>query len=105
MRPWVWVTSHAALQRHSTMAWLSQRLATLGVETAADLALLNTADLVPDLEAETGVPGWVSEPILAGLPRLWRFQGGTYSCTVSCGSRTVLLEPVSMSHNVMGRLS
>jgi len=74
--------------------WLATRLATLGVETAADLALLDNADLVPDLERETGIPNWVSEPLLKAFPRLWNYQGGLYSCTLQPGARSVQLEPV-----------
>lgn len=76
-------------------AWLAQRLATLGVESAADLALIETNDLLPELEAETGIPGWVADPILESFPREWRNQGGIYSCTVLPESRTVQLEPIN----------
>ena len=75
-------------------AWLAHRLATLGVDTAADLSLIDNADLIPDLEAETGVPEWVSIPLLDSFPRTVRHQGGTYTCTVSCGTRTVQIEPL-----------
>jgi ATP-dependent RNA helicase HrpB len=74
--------------------WLASRLTTLGVETTADLALIDSADLLPDLEAETGVPAWVSEPLLKGFPRVWSNQGGKYACKVSPESRTVQLEPL-----------
>jgi ATP-dependent RNA helicase HrpB len=73
--------------------WLAQRLAELGVETCEDLALVDTADLLPDLAKETGIPDWESKPILQSLPRLFRYQGGTYSCTVFSRTKTVLLEP------------
>ncbi len=76
-------------------AWLAQRLATLGVETAADLALVDTSDLLPNLEAETGIPKWVADPILEAFPRVWSHEGGTYSCTVLPESRTVQLEPLN----------
>lgn len=75
-------------------AWLAQRLATLGVESAADLALVETNDLLPNLESETGIPDWVAEPILKAFPRVWSHQGGTYSCTVLHESRTVQMEPL-----------
>ena len=74
--------------------WLIQRLADLGVETCEDLELIETTDLVPDLALETGIPDWESKPILEALPRLFHYQGGTYSCTVSSRTKTVLLEPV-----------
>lgn len=74
--------------------WLAQRLAELGVETCQDLELVETADLLPDLASETGIPDWESKPILESLPRLFHYQGGTYSCTVSSRTRTVLLEPI-----------
>lgn len=74
--------------------WLATRLTTLGVESAADLSLIESADLLPDLEAETGVPEWVSAPFLAGFPRVWSYDGGSYGCQVSPGSRTVQLEPL-----------
>ena len=76
-------------------AWLAQRLATLGVESAADLALLDTTDLLPCLESETGIPAWVADPILEAFPRVWSNQGGTYSCTVLHESRTVQMEPIN----------
>lgn len=75
-------------------AWLTQRLATLGVEAAEDLALLDATDLVPDLEAVTGVPAWVAAPILKAFPRVWTHEGGQYACTVRPTSRTVELEPI-----------
>ena len=75
-------------------AWLVGRLATLGVESAEDLELVEKSDLLPDLEAETGVPGWVSEPLLEAFPRVWNHGGGTYSCTVLPESRTVQMEPL-----------
>jgi ATP-dependent helicase HrpB len=74
--------------------WLTQRLATLGVEAAADLALLDADDLVPDLEAATGVPAWIAAPVLKAFPRVWLHEGGQYSCTVRPASRTVELEPI-----------
>ncbi|MDB4512236.1 hypothetical protein N9060_02100, partial [Arenicella sp.] len=75
-------------------AWLAQRLATLGVESAADLPLVDTGDLLPNLESETGIPKWVADPILNAFPRVWSYEGGTYSCTVLHESRTVQLEPL-----------
>lgn len=74
--------------------WLGQRLADLGVETCEDLELVETTDLLPDLALETGIPDWESKPILQSLPRFFHYQGGTYSCTVSSRTKTVLLEPV-----------
>ena len=74
--------------------WLTQRLATLGVETSADLALIGRDDLVPNLETETGIPSWESEQVLKDFPRIWSHQGGRYSCTVLPGSRRVHLEPL-----------
>jgi ATP-dependent helicase HrpB len=75
-------------------AWLTQRLATLGVAAAEDLALLDAKDLVPDLEAVTGVPAWVAAPILKAFPRVWTHEGGQYACTVRPVSKTVELEPI-----------
>lgn len=75
-------------------AWLAQRLATLGVAAAEDLALLDAADLVPDLAAATGVPAWIAEPIVKAFPRVWTHEGGQYACTVLAASRTVELEPI-----------
>lgn len=75
-------------------AWLTQRIATLGVESAADLALLDADDLLPDLEAETGVPEWVAEPLVKAFPRVWMHEGGQYACTVLPTSKTVELEPI-----------
>ncbi|MEO6594805.1 MAG: helicase-related protein [Planctomycetota bacterium] len=74
--------------------WLTQRIATLGVESAADLALLDAADLLPDLEAETGVPAWIAAPLVKAFPRVWMHQGGEYSCSVRHTSRTVEMEPL-----------
>lgn len=75
-------------------AWLATKLATLGVEIAADLSLLEPSDLLPDLEAVTGVPSWAAEPLLNEFPRVWVYRGGRYSCTVQHAQRTVLLEPL-----------
>lgn len=74
--------------------WLTQRIATLGVESPADLALLDAPDLLPDLEAETGVPAWVAAPIVKAFPRVWMHQGGQYSCSVRPTARTVELGPL-----------
>jgi ATP-dependent helicase HrpB len=76
------------------VTWLTQRFATLGLESAADLALLDADDLVPDLEAVTGVPAWLAAPIVKAFPRVWMHEGGQYSCTVRHASRTVELEPL-----------
>ena len=73
--------------------WLAARLATLGVERAADLELLEVDDLVPDLADQTGVPSWVFQPLLDDFPRIWTHQGSTYTCTVQPASQRVLLEP------------
>ncbi len=73
--------------------WLAGRLATLGVETAADLELLESVDLLPELEEMTGVPSWAAEPVLREFPRTWTYHGGVYSCTLLHGQRTVRLEP------------
>ena len=75
-------------------AWLAQRLATLGVAAADDLALLDTDDLVPDLEVETGVPAWIAAPLVRAFPRVWMHQDGRYACTVRPALRTVELEPI-----------
>ncbi|MFK7742535.1 MAG: helicase-related protein [Planctomycetota bacterium] len=75
-------------------SWLAQRLAALGVESCSDLSLLEGADLVPDLEQETGVQDWESEPLQKAFPRVWVHQGGRYSCTVFPASRRVHLEPL-----------
>jgi ATP-dependent helicase HrpB len=74
--------------------WLTQRIATLGVESPADLALLDAADLLPDLERETGVPAWISAPIVRAFPRVWTHQGGQYVCSVRHAARTVEMEPL-----------
>jgi len=75
--------------------WLTQRVATLGVTSSSDLALIEASDLVPDLEFETGVPAWVAAPILKAFPRIWSYGGGEYSCTVEPTVRTVVLEPIN----------
>ena len=74
--------------------WLMQRIATLGLETSADLSLIERDDLVPNLETETGIPSWEIEQVLKDFPRVWSYQGGLYSCTVLPGSRRVHLEPL-----------
>jgi ATP-dependent helicase HrpB len=74
-------------------AWLAQRLGTLGVESTADLALIDAADFLPDIEAETGIPPWASEPVLRSFPRLWSYDGGTYAFAVAETPRTVQLTP------------
>lgn len=96
-----WQDEPVAEQRKSSApaptdaaAWLTQRLATLGVEVAEDLALLDAKDLVPDLEAVTGVPAWIAAPILKAFPRVWMHEGGQYACTVRPVSKTVELEPI-----------
>jgi hypothetical protein len=91
------LAEHTAIpvpQPDDDVAWLTQRLATLGVETCADLALIDRDDLVPQLESATGVPSWEIEQVLKHFPRVWSHQGGLYSCTVLPGSRRVHLEPL-----------
>ncbi|MGK0302623.1 MAG: ATP-dependent helicase HrpB [Planctomycetota bacterium] len=74
--------------------WLTQRIATLGVEISADLQLIERDDLVPNLETETGIPSWEFEQVLKHFPRVWTHQGGRYSCAVRPESRRVHLEPL-----------
>lgn len=73
--------------------WLAARIALLGVERASDLALLEADDLTPELAAVTGIPDWVTSPIVDDFPRLWTYQGATYTCDVSPSSGKVTLEP------------
>ncbi|MEO0479206.1 MAG: helicase-related protein [Planctomycetota bacterium] len=75
-------------------AWLATRLQTLGVESTADLSLLEPSDLLPDLEALTGIAAWAAEPVLKAFPRSWKYDGGLYSCTVLPAQRTVQLQPM-----------
>ena len=91
------LAEHAAIpapQPAEDLAWLTQRIATLGVETCADLALIERDDLVPQLDKETGIPSWELEQLLKHFPRVWSHQGGLYSCTVLPASRRVHLEPL-----------
>jgi ATP-dependent helicase HrpB len=74
--------------------WLTQRIATLGLNTCADISLIARDDLVPNLETMTGIPSWEIEQVLKHFPRVWNHQGGRYSCTVLPGSRRVHLEPL-----------
>lgn len=74
-------------------AWLAGRLATLGVEVGADLALLGADDVRPDL---TGV--FAADPdrlaaLRVELPRIWEHHGARYLCTVRPRNGEVILVP------------
>ncbi len=78
-------------------AFMKQRFVALGVESAADLALLERGDLVPDLAAMAVTAGMdprdaVSVP--QQFPRRIEVPGGRYACAVNVATRCVELTPV-----------
>ena len=76
-------------------AWLTARLADLGLQESADLALLEPRDLRPDLEAAFGASAAELEAIGAELPRVWELNGARYTCAVQPRARLVILEPAN----------
>lgn len=87
----------AAPEPRDPVEWLTKRLATLGVHSAADLSLLENDDLVADLDQETGIPSWVYAPLVEDFPRVWSYQGSNYTCSVNPAARKVTLEPDNKS--------
>lgn len=76
-------------------AYLVERLATLGLSTSDELALLEADDLRPDLVDELGAAGYQLERFAEDFPRTWEHMGSEYTCLVQPQSRKVILEPAN----------
>ncbi len=75
--------------------FLVNRLATLGLSTCDELALLEPDDLRPDLVDELGVPRYEIERYADDFPRMWEHMGCEYVCRVQPQARKVILEPAN----------
>lgn len=74
-----------------TSEYLRARVEELGVREPGDLDLVETDDLVPDVERITGVPSWDLERIAADFPRSWQWQDGVYTCDVRAAAGRVVM--------------
>ncbi|OIP30315.1 MAG: hypothetical protein AUK47_25435 [Deltaproteobacteria bacterium CG2_30_63_29] len=90
-----WRRAGAAAPSGEPVVFLQQRLEQLGLESCADLSLLNAGDFLVDLEAELGAPAWELEKLATDFPREWSHQGRNYGCTVRPLQRKVILEPLN----------
>lgn len=75
--------------------FLLDQLRTLGLQSAEELALLETNDLRPDLVGDLGITAYDLERFVEDFPRQWEHMGHLYECSVQAGSRKVVLEPVN----------
>ena len=73
--------------------WLVSRLEALGLESCDELELLGADDLMPDLSA-SGLGEDEQASLLADMPRVWVYLGGSYRCEVQARSRKVWIEPI-----------
>ena len=73
--------------------YLTKRLAALGVKTDADLMLVETEDLRPNVAKEVGAYAYDVETLAEEFPRLWEHQGRSYTCRVIPKRQKVILEP------------
>jgi len=76
-------------------AYLGQRLETAGLTALSELALLDEADLRPDVDARAIERGLMPRPVQAlrdDFPRRFVFEGSVYACHVELAARRVTLE-------------
>lgn len=73
--------------------FLQAQLQTLGLQSAEELALLETHDLRPDLADTLGITAYDLERFADDFPRQWEHMGQRYRCDVQAGARKVVLEP------------
>ena len=62
--------------------WLRDRFEALGVVESSDLQLVEAEDLLPDLEADTGLSAWELDSLQQAFPATWTHDGATYRCEV-----------------------
>ncbi|PRQ05494.1 ATP-dependent RNA helicase HrpB [Enhygromyxa salina] len=83
--------------------WLSERLAVLGLEDAAELALLADEDLRPrpaaldqlaEASAALGEREWTLDALAQDFPRVVSERGAHYGCEVRFDRKRVTLEPL-----------
>lgn len=77
------------------LPYLIEALADLGVQSQADLQLVEHEDLLPDLEAMAGVFPQELDELRNDFPRIWIYQGARYLCTPSPRARKVVMEPAN----------
>ncbi|MFT4702588.1 MAG: ATP-dependent helicase HrpB, partial [Bradymonadia bacterium] len=75
--------------------WLRERLEELGVQDPEDTTLIGADDLLPDVEADTGMAAWDLERLLGEMPRTWEYLGAQYSCDVNPVAARVTLRPAN----------
>ena len=86
-----------ALDVPEVEADLAKRLQELGVHTQDDLALVEGEDLLPDLEALSGLHRMELDALLQDFPRQWSHLGAVYDCTVNPKARRVTIRPANKS--------
>lgn len=87
-----WKCEPAPISPHD---FLLSKLQTLGLQSAQELALLETDDLRPDLVDLLGITAYDLERFADDFPRHWEHMGHAYICTVQAASRKVVLEPAN----------
>jgi len=78
-------------------AFLCARLGALGVETVADLDLLEAEDVLPsvtEMAVEAGMDPRLATSLPQDFPRTVEIPGGRYACAVDVSTRTVELTPI-----------
>ncbi len=78
-------------------AFLIAQLGTLGLSSAAELALIEADDLRPPLEAITGVPRFELDWLLGELPRVWVYQGAMYHCQINPRAQRAVMTPANQA--------
>lgn len=94
-------TAHWDLKRLSALpqptphAHLAERLHTLGLRHAEELALIEPDDLLPDLEGMSGLMAFELDALLDELPRTFEHLGVPYTCEITLRSRHVVIRPAT----------
>src|SRR5690554_6161826 len=73
--------------------FLPAQLHSLGLQSAEELALLETNDLRPNLVDLLGITAYDLERFADDFPRRWEHMGHAYICSVQASARKVVLEP------------
>ena len=93
--PYLAGEAEGAAPPDSAGTYLRQRLTLLGVTEAADLALLDREDYLPDLEALTGWPPDELVKLGEDFPRQWALHGAVYDLAVDAARQRVVLTPAN----------
>jgi hypothetical protein len=74
--------------------WLESRLDALGLSEAEELALIEPAELLPNLSALSGLADDELAAMIKDFPRQWTYMGGLYSCEIQPRTRHAWIEPL-----------